>query len=266
MVVLSSAGHRFSDVDLDDPNFERTPYDPWAAYGRAKTANALFAVELDRRLRDRGRARVLAAPGRDRDRARPAPHRGDAGGAHRRRPRGPDDRVEDGAPGRGDLGLGRHRAASSDAHGGAYLEDCGGRRRDRTRIRSHAVAIKPYASRPGSGRRRSGSRTEEWTSRPSGRSLTPGDAGSPGQGAGPAPRPTPSAGWGRLATCTTTPSRGVPDSPRVPTECRPVTREPPDGATARTPRRRGQRPADRSRGRARGSGWSSARGRCRTRG
>ena len=52
IVSLSSAGHRFSDVNLDDPNFERTPYDPWAAYGRAKTANILFAVELDRRLKD----------------------------------------------------------------------------------------------------------------------------------------------------------------------------------------------------------------------
>src|SRR5271168_858334 len=49
LVNLSAAGHRYSDVDLDDPNFERTPYDPWAAYGRSKTANILFAVEFDRR-------------------------------------------------------------------------------------------------------------------------------------------------------------------------------------------------------------------------
>ena len=63
VVVLSSAGHRFSDVDLDDPNFERTQYDPWVAYGRAKTANALFAVELDRRLRDRGAHAYSVHPG-----------------------------------------------------------------------------------------------------------------------------------------------------------------------------------------------------------
>jgi NAD(P)-dependent dehydrogenase (short-subunit alcohol dehydrogenase family) len=44
LVNLSSAGHRFSNVDLEDPNFERTPYDPWVAYGRSKTANILFAV------------------------------------------------------------------------------------------------------------------------------------------------------------------------------------------------------------------------------
>ncbi|HEV7479224.1 MAG TPA: SDR family NAD(P)-dependent oxidoreductase, partial [Roseiarcus sp.] len=48
LVNLSSAGHRYSDVDLNDPNFERTPYDPWSAYGRSKTANILFAVEFDR--------------------------------------------------------------------------------------------------------------------------------------------------------------------------------------------------------------------------
>src|SRR5262244_2938023 len=47
LVNLSSAGHRFSNVDLDDPNFETTPYDPWISYGRAKTANILFAVEFD---------------------------------------------------------------------------------------------------------------------------------------------------------------------------------------------------------------------------
>ena len=40
IVTLSSTGHRLSDVDLDDPNFEHTPYDAWMSYGRAKTANA----------------------------------------------------------------------------------------------------------------------------------------------------------------------------------------------------------------------------------
>ncbi|MBV9705156.1 MAG: SDR family NAD(P)-dependent oxidoreductase, partial [Methylobacteriaceae bacterium] len=48
LVNLSSAGHRYSDVNLDDPNFERTPYTEFGAYGRSKTANVLFAVEFDR--------------------------------------------------------------------------------------------------------------------------------------------------------------------------------------------------------------------------
>lgn len=62
-VSLASAGHRFSDVDLDDPNFETTPYDPWVAYGRSKTANVLFAVEFDRRHKSRGVRAAAVHPG-----------------------------------------------------------------------------------------------------------------------------------------------------------------------------------------------------------
>jgi NAD(P)-dependent dehydrogenase (short-subunit alcohol dehydrogenase family) len=43
LVNVASSGHRYSDIDLDDPGFERTPYDPTIAYGRSKTANILFA-------------------------------------------------------------------------------------------------------------------------------------------------------------------------------------------------------------------------------
>jgi NAD(P)-dependent dehydrogenase (short-subunit alcohol dehydrogenase family) len=63
IVTLSSSGHRFADVSLDDPGFKRTPYDPWTAYGRSKTANALFAVALDNRLRDRGIRAIAVHPG-----------------------------------------------------------------------------------------------------------------------------------------------------------------------------------------------------------
>jgi NAD(P)-dependent dehydrogenase (short-subunit alcohol dehydrogenase family) len=63
IVMLSSSGHRLSDVDLDDPGFERRPYDPWEAYGRAKTANALFALALDMRLRRRRVRAVAVHPG-----------------------------------------------------------------------------------------------------------------------------------------------------------------------------------------------------------
>ena len=63
LVNVASSGHRFSDVDLDDPNFETTPYDPWLAYGRSKTANILFAVEFDRRHRDRGVRATALHPG-----------------------------------------------------------------------------------------------------------------------------------------------------------------------------------------------------------
>jgi NAD(P)-dependent dehydrogenase (short-subunit alcohol dehydrogenase family) len=63
LVNLSSAGHQFADVDLEDPNFETTPYVEFVAYGRSKTANILFAVEFDRRHRDRGVRATALHPG-----------------------------------------------------------------------------------------------------------------------------------------------------------------------------------------------------------
>ncbi|HKT75698.1 MAG TPA: SDR family NAD(P)-dependent oxidoreductase [Sphingobium sp.] len=63
VVVLSSGAHRLADIDLDDPNFERTPYRPFVAYGRSKTANALFALAFDRRHRDRGIRAASVHPG-----------------------------------------------------------------------------------------------------------------------------------------------------------------------------------------------------------
>jgi NAD(P)-dependent dehydrogenase (short-subunit alcohol dehydrogenase family) len=63
LVNLSSAGHRFADVDLDDPNFEHSPYAEFVAYGRSKTANVLFAVEFDRRHKARGVRATAVHPG-----------------------------------------------------------------------------------------------------------------------------------------------------------------------------------------------------------
>jgi len=63
LINLSSAGHRISNVDLQDPNFERTPYDPLVSYGRSKTANILFAVAFDQRHRKRGVRAAAVHPG-----------------------------------------------------------------------------------------------------------------------------------------------------------------------------------------------------------
>jgi NAD(P)-dependent dehydrogenase (short-subunit alcohol dehydrogenase family) len=63
LVNLASSGHRYADVDLDDPNFEHTAYEPMVAYGRSKTANILFAVEFDRRHKDRGVRATALHPG-----------------------------------------------------------------------------------------------------------------------------------------------------------------------------------------------------------
>jgi NAD(P)-dependent dehydrogenase (short-subunit alcohol dehydrogenase family) len=63
VINLSSAGHRFSDVDLNDPNFEKTEYEPFVAYGRSKTADILFSVAFDKRHRDRGVRAAAVHPG-----------------------------------------------------------------------------------------------------------------------------------------------------------------------------------------------------------
>jgi NAD(P)-dependent dehydrogenase (short-subunit alcohol dehydrogenase family) len=63
LVNLSSAGHRYSDVDLEDPNFEKTEYNPFGAYGRSKTANILFAVGFDKRHKARGVRATAVHPG-----------------------------------------------------------------------------------------------------------------------------------------------------------------------------------------------------------
>mgnify|MGYP001418029040 CR=1 FL=1 len=48
VVCLSSIGHRLNGLDLDDPNWESREYEKWPAYGQAKSANALFALQLDK--------------------------------------------------------------------------------------------------------------------------------------------------------------------------------------------------------------------------
>ena len=63
IVILSSSAHQASDVDLDDPGFATTPYDPIIAYGRSKTAGILYALELDRRLGARGVRATALHPG-----------------------------------------------------------------------------------------------------------------------------------------------------------------------------------------------------------
>lgn len=63
LVMLASSGHRFSDVDLTDPGFETTVYEPFIGYGRSKTANILFAVEFDRRYRALGLRATAVHPG-----------------------------------------------------------------------------------------------------------------------------------------------------------------------------------------------------------
>ena len=63
IVILSSSAHRAGNIDLDDPGFETRPYDAFEAYGRSKTANILFALELNHRLAGRNIAVTALHPG-----------------------------------------------------------------------------------------------------------------------------------------------------------------------------------------------------------
>ena len=63
IVNLSSGGHKFSAIALDDWNFETGEYDKWQAYGRSKTANSLFSVALDKRLAGKAVRAFAVHPG-----------------------------------------------------------------------------------------------------------------------------------------------------------------------------------------------------------
>lgn len=63
VVCLTSAGHKLSDIRWDDLNFKLEEYDKWVAYGQAKSANALFANALARRLKNTGGLAFSVHPG-----------------------------------------------------------------------------------------------------------------------------------------------------------------------------------------------------------
>jgi NAD(P)-dependent dehydrogenase (short-subunit alcohol dehydrogenase family) len=64
IVAVSSVGHINGNVEFDDLNFDRRPYDPWMAYGQSKTANVLFAVEAAKRWAGDGITANALNPGR----------------------------------------------------------------------------------------------------------------------------------------------------------------------------------------------------------
>jgi len=63
VVCLSSTGHKLSPIRWGDIHFTKEPYNKWIAYGQSKTANSLFAVELDARLKDDGVRAFAVHPG-----------------------------------------------------------------------------------------------------------------------------------------------------------------------------------------------------------
>ena len=63
VIALTSTAHKLSDIRWDDIQFASGDYDKWQAYGQAKTANALFANALSRRLREAGGLAAAVHPG-----------------------------------------------------------------------------------------------------------------------------------------------------------------------------------------------------------
>jgi NAD(P)-dependent dehydrogenase (short-subunit alcohol dehydrogenase family) len=63
VVAVSSRGHRYSPIVFEDSNYERREYDPMKAYGQSKTANILFALELDKRGKAAGVRAFSLHPG-----------------------------------------------------------------------------------------------------------------------------------------------------------------------------------------------------------
>ncbi len=127
VVTLSSRGHHIAPVDLEDPNYAEQPYEKWQAYGRSKTANALFALELNRRYSDIGLQSYSVHPGgivtnlgRHLDEADIERLRATLDTEAKSKKPGGFKTIPQGA-------ATTCYAATADltGHGGAYLEDCG---------------------------------------------------------------------------------------------------------------------------------------------
>ena len=179
VVVLSSAGHRVAGINWEDPDYERSDYHNFTAYGRSKTANALFALELDRRMAEKGVHAYSVHPGvimtdlsrhlvpadlewmaarsrRAASAAEAADPGGDdgsaAGGDGSESGESSDDgsaldafrfkSVEQGAA----TSVWAATAPELDQHGGAYLEDCGVAERNEDELATDGVA--PWACDP----------------------------------------------------------------------------------------------------------------------
>jgi NAD(P)-dependent dehydrogenase (short-subunit alcohol dehydrogenase family) len=144
VVELTSRGHRYADVSLDDPGFERTDYDPWVSYGRSKTANILFASELDRREADRGVHAYSVHPGTiitelgrhmTPEMLEQMATRADAEQFHWKT-----------VPAGAATSVWAATAPELEDHGGAYLEDCGVAKVSDDEVL--VTGVRPYALDP----------------------------------------------------------------------------------------------------------------------
>jgi NAD(P)-dependent dehydrogenase (short-subunit alcohol dehydrogenase family) len=123
IVSVSSRGHHLSPVVFDDIHFEQRPYDKWSSYGQSKTANILFAVELERRLGSRGVHANAIHPGTIATELSRHMGREDFELVRKRQPGGKMrlKPVEAGAA----TTVYAAAAPELEGRGGLYLEDCG---------------------------------------------------------------------------------------------------------------------------------------------
>ena len=124
VVSLSSSGHRLSGVIFDDIHFERRAYDKWLAYGQSKTANALFAVELDRRLAPAGVRANAVHPGAIVTELGRHLSAEDIAALQARSPGGQGFRWKE-IPAGAATSVWAATAPELEDRGGLYLEDCG---------------------------------------------------------------------------------------------------------------------------------------------
>jgi NAD(P)-dependent dehydrogenase (short-subunit alcohol dehydrogenase family) len=133
VVCLSSAAHLMSGIDFDDIHFDRRDYDKWVAYGQSKTANALHAQELNRRLSGKGVSAFAVHPGMIMtELARDLTPEDIKDLMGRRAERDEDLGRPPEAPGSGFKSVEAGAATSCfaatapelEGHGGIYLEDC----------------------------------------------------------------------------------------------------------------------------------------------
>ena len=122
VVSVSSRGHRFSPVVFEDIHYERRAYDKWNAYGQSKTANILFAVELDRRMKAQGVRANALHPGAIMTELGRHLQQADIQELQSRAPRG---RMEwKSVPAGAATSVWAATAPELEGKGGLYLEDC----------------------------------------------------------------------------------------------------------------------------------------------
>ncbi|TGO19480.1 hypothetical protein BTUL_0004g01190 [Botrytis tulipae] len=64
IVQVGSLGYQLGETIIEDINFkDGKTYNPWVAYGQAKTAMILFNLALDKRLKEKGITALICHPG-----------------------------------------------------------------------------------------------------------------------------------------------------------------------------------------------------------